>query len=230
MSEQANNDQEKLINLIEELWSRARINAFAHREATNKYSRKDSIWFLLTILFSLISILSIILSYITQNGEIKSTIFEIGFIKNLKSLDYALISIFATFVSLTTTIYSNHKRYSSISEQHKFIQNSYIHIAQRTRAAKNPTIRMEKLNALYDDLERDFADIKARGIEPQDEHFEKAHKIEKKRKKGKAPLSFDTKDYNQPEKETNTNIENRKWLGVWQCIKFCFSKENKGNS
>ena len=192
MSEQVEKTSEQLKKLIEELWNRARINAFAHREATNEYRRKDSIWFLATILFSLCSIFAIILSYITRNS-IESP--DSGkFYTLFSSLDYALFSIFATFISLITTIYSNHRRYSFISEQHRFIQNSYIHIAQKTRIAKSPTIDNTKLTELYNDLERDFADMKSRGIEPQDKHFNNAHKIVRDRKKDEISskaLSFD---------------------------------------
>lgn len=102
------------------------------------------------------------------------------------------------------------KRYSFISEQHRFIQNSYIHIAQRTRAAKDPTITQQQLSILYEDLERDFADLKSRGIEPQDKHFIEAHKIIEKRKKdgtSSKALSFDiTETDSNPETDKNKKI------------------------
>jgi len=205
-------EKEALKKLIAELWSRARINAFAHRMATNENSWWDFGLFFATVLFSLIGIFSIIISYITRNDLIM-----FKFLDSYSALDYAFISIAATFFSLMATIFSNHKRYGAIAEQHRFIQNSYIHIAQRTRPAKNPTISKEELTELHNDLERDFAMTKARGIEPQDKHFKKAEKIEKNRRKNRAPLSF-IEENDEPETEINRSL--------WQRISSFFRKED----
>ncbi|MDR0681146.1 MAG: hypothetical protein LBG15_04750 [Dysgonamonadaceae bacterium] len=159
----------KLQELIGKVWMRARINAFAHREAMNNSRFRESLWYVITISTSLLSMLFMTLSYINNN---QSTV----------SLFFLLLSIIFAFCSLFATIFSNHMRYSITFEEHKFTQNSYMLLAQRTRVAKNPTISKEKLNELYNDLERDFSDIKARGIEPQDKHFKIANKIFQERK------------------------------------------------
>jgi ABC-type multidrug transport system fused ATPase/permease subunit len=168
---------------FDDLKERARSNAFAHREAMNENSLKDKIFFVIAISFSLISIFAIILSYINQNTLSEPDAEK--FYTLLSSLDYALISIVATFISLITTIYSNHRRYGIIAEQHKFLQHSHIHIAQRSRAAKNLNLEPDDLSSLYTELQRGFEDIKVRGIEPQHEHFKKANKIEEYRKNSK---------------------------------------------
>jgi len=196
MNENNENIGEQLKKLIAELWERARINAFAHREAMNKSRKRESIWYIITISSSLLSILFMNLSYINNLNNSDNLPFV-----------FLILSVIFAFVSLFATIFSNHMRYGITSEQHKFILNSYMHIAQRTRLAKKPNISTEKLLGFYDDLERDFADIKARGIEPQDKQFEKAEKIHEKRKQEKAPLSFATDADNQSETETNHNSQ-----------------------
>jgi hypothetical protein len=211
---------------IAELWLRARINAFAHEVAAYDYNRKDSLWFFATILFSLISIFFIIISYITQNklDDNISKIFHALLV--FPTLDYALFSIVATFFSLIITIYSNHERFSYLSERHRAIQNNYIYIAQRTRIAKDPTIKEGELIALYKGLERDFADQKSRGIEPRDKYFDKAHKIYEKIKKNpisSEAQSFHPEIYSTPETGTNKIIKNKKWLGLLQSIKLKWS-------
>ena len=182
----------RLYELITKLWLRARINAFAHREVMNESRKKESGWYITTILSSLVSMLGITLTYITKDSL---------------SLFFTIISIIFAFVSLFATILSNHKRYGIISEQHEFILNSYMHIAQRTRLAKDPTISTEDLKALYEDLEKDFADIKSRGIEPQDKHFIKAHEIEREREENIISVdaqSFAIKKISKSEKVPDT--------------------------
>lgn len=181
---------------IGQIWKRARINALAHRAAMNHYVKYDTISYLSSIITSLLSIFSIILSYILQislktadsnTSDLEKTISNI-FIKingksnilsfsSLTALDWTLLSIIFAFISLLITIISNYLRFSIKSEEHKQTQNSYIYIAQRTRESKKPTITKQELESLYEDLERDFAILKVRGIEPQDKHFNIANKL-----------------------------------------------------
>lgn len=169
---------------FKDLKERARTNAFAHREAMNNSRRKESLWYVITIATSLLSILFITLSYINKAME------EVSFI-------CLILSIILAFVSLFATIFSNHMRYGIISEQHKFLQHSHISIAQRARSVKNLELNEEELTSLYVELQRAFEDIKVRGIEPQDKHFRKAHKIDKGRKEDISPSNknnhFETK-------------------------------------
>lgn len=172
-----NSDISKLQYEIGKLWKRARINAFAHRNANEEYRKKDSSFYKWTIITSLASILFIILSYIAQ---IEPFGFYVYNLEVFSSLIFSLLSIITAFFSLLFTIFSNHNRYGVKCEEHKQTQNSYIYIAQRTRESKKPNITKLELEALYDDLERDFAILKVRGIEPRNEHFEVANALFKK--------------------------------------------------
>jgi len=202
--ESQNNTEQKIRESIQKYWKDARINALAHREAMNEARRRDSWFYFFVIITSLSSILFLTLSYITKDSSEypskilscitkdssgfpskilsnitkDSSVFSSKLLKSIpfESLDYALISIFLAFASLTLTILSNHWRFSSKSEQHEFLHGSYICIAQRTRAAKNPT-KKDKLSTLLDDIERDFTELKSRGIEPQHKHFVEANQL-----------------------------------------------------
>ncbi|MDR0541920.1 MAG: hypothetical protein LBH19_06870 [Dysgonamonadaceae bacterium] len=186
---------------------------------------------MLTILCSLLGILSIILSYIVIQGNCPND--KVGFfllfsgLSILSSLDYTIFSILFTFLSLWFTIYNNHKRYSIMCEQHRFLHDSYIQVAQKTREVKNPFIEEDKLIKLYTSLEKEFVDIKVRGVEPHSKHFDKAHKIQEKRENEGSPISFIKND---SPSATNTSTEKKnRLLRLWQCVKSCFIKGNNCN-
>lgn len=193
--------------IIAQLWQRARINAFAHKIALEEAEKNESRNYKFVIIFSLLSILFIILSsYANQIS--KSFILSFCIFNHIKTLDYNLLSILCAFISLAYTIISNHKRFGIVAEEHRFLQNSYQHIAQRAREAYFPTKNIGDLEALIDDLERDFSLLKARGREPSDSDFEKGLELFKKIKKDKTSASsqsFPEKVIVDEEKDCNAD-------------------------
>lgn len=163
------NTSEKAIHnnikdIIEQLWYRAKLNSLAHKVSMYYFEEKDSNYYRLSILSSLASILCIILGYIFNKCP-------------FLNISFTILSVFSAFYSLFYTIFGNHKRYGFITEEHKYLMNSYLYIAQRSREAKLSTKSNDELEILLDDLQRDFSLLKVRGLEPSNEHFKEAHKI-----------------------------------------------------
>ena len=177
------------IGVIEEVWHRARINAFAHKEAMQDYSKGETRNFQWIIITSLLSILFIIIMYVktTMDGHpSKSTDGTIP----VNETDYwviiwTLLSIITSIGSLYFAIMGSHHRYGIRAEEHKYLMNSYQHIAQRAREVKWPDMPSDEIIALLKDLERDFALLKARGSEPLDIHYVNAHNVFNKVKSDK---------------------------------------------
>ena len=159
------------------------------------FEEKDSNYYKHSIISSLGSILFIILGYISQDCT-------------FLNISFTILSIFSAFYSLFYTIFGNHKRYGFITEEHKYLMNSYQYISQRSREAKLNTKTKEELEILLDDLQRDFSLLKVRGLEPSDEHFDKAHKIVNKVKKdpiSSIAQSFDIADIHSGDDHTVPN-------------------------
>lgn len=169
------NANEKLVAVISQIWYRARINSFAHKVANEEFKKKGTKHYKWTIIFALLSVLFIILLYIYNQNSIDNLIFS-----NLISITITFASIAFTITSLYFTIMSNHGRFEIRAAEHKFLLNSYQYIAQRAREANWPDKPDTETIELLKDLERDFALLKARGNEPLDDHFDKAHEIIKK--------------------------------------------------
>lgn len=162
---------------IENIWYRARINAFAHRFRMEYLSKKDTINYTLNILFTLLSILFTIILYIVLINTSKE---EMNVNGTWAAVIITLLSIIFTFLGLYFTIMASHKRFAILCAEHKFLLNSYQYIAQRAREAKWPEKPKDEVIELLRDLERDFSLLKARGSEPTNDDFVKAGLLMKK--------------------------------------------------
>ena len=175
------NKAEGAREVIEQLWYRARMNAFAHKEAMLDYSAKETVLFRKTIQASLGSILAIIIVYIftTLKTEKPDSISICSFTipTSFFIISFTFSSIVLTILSLFWGVISNHNRFGIRAEEHKYLLNSYQHIAQRAREVKWPHKPENEIIELLKDLERDFALLKARGSEPLDKHYDTAKEV-----------------------------------------------------
>lgn len=170
MSEQQANSAR---SVIEQIWYRARINAFAHRAANREASELASSYFRREVVAVLCGILSIILVYMLSTIESNSWV-------GVSKLLFTFSSVACTLVSLYYSVMANYKKYNIIASDHEHLLNQYLYIAQRAREVKWPDRPDEDIVALLKDLERDFQLLKATGREPNDRHFEEAHNIVQK--------------------------------------------------
>ena len=74
---------------------------------------------------------------------------------------------------------ANYLKLDVLAARHEHLLNSYQFLAQRAREVKWPDLPPERVLALLEDLEREFAVLKATGTEPKDKHFVSAHEIVK---------------------------------------------------
>lgn len=160
-------------SVINEIWYRARINAFAHRAAATELTRRAKWYFTCELGGALLSIFLVICVYFVST------------VPNLQShpqIQYVAIgltagSIVFTLTSLFLGVMANYLRLEVLAENHRHSLNSYQYIAQRAREAKWPDMPNEDVVALLKDLERDFQLLKARATEPEDRHFDEAHAV-----------------------------------------------------
>lgn len=181
-------------DIIEEIWRRARINAFAHKFAHESAERKAFWMRIAQTSCSLLSILAIIGVYLlsSNDGNI-SFLFQSSADPNvagqaaqtsgasharaLLALIFTAASIVFTFMALFLDIIALHLGHAVVAAEHRSLLGSYQYIAQRAREAKWPDRPYEELVELLRDLERDFQLLKARGTEPGDTVFRMANEL-----------------------------------------------------
>jgi hypothetical protein len=162
--------------VIEQIWYRARINAFAHRSAQEECSKLATAYFYHEIGASLAAIFLVFLVYVS------STEFPLDQFphRHMLTIGATFASISATLYSLFESVMAGHLKLDVKAARHEHLLNLYQFIAQRAREVKWPDLPAEDVIALLKDLERDFALLKATGAEPEDRHFDIAHGIVKK--------------------------------------------------
>jgi predicted membrane protein len=166
--------------VIEQIWYRARINAFAHRAAAEEASSKATRYFKRELFAALGAILCIILVYLFSTSPEARKILVTVVPAEALSLTFTFLSIIFTLYSLYESVVAHYMKYEVLAARHEHLLNSFQFLAQRAREVKWPDLPPERVFALLDDLEREFALLKATGSEPKDAHFDIAHSIVKK--------------------------------------------------
>ncbi|MBF0208226.1 MAG: hypothetical protein HQK53_15215 [Oligoflexia bacterium] len=165
--ETVNTLQKNIKKVIEQLRLEASIHSLAHKESMYYFSKMDTNSYKHSIVSSLSSILFMLLGYNCSSSAILM-------------LAFTVLSIVSGLYSLYCAIMANHKRYGFLSEEHRHLMNSYLHISIKSREAELSTKSDEEILSLVNDLLRDFRLLKVRGLEPDDEYFIKANAFIKK--------------------------------------------------
>lgn len=156
---------ENLRGVISDVWKRARINAYAHRAAADRFEKWGVVFFSAQILAALLSVIFVIQVNLSESQDCR----------NLFTILSAVAAIAAIFFCVT----SAYCKFDLRSQEHNFLLGSFQHIAQRAREAKWPDKPYDEMLELLRDMERDFQILKARGIEPRDKDFQHSHKVMK---------------------------------------------------
>jgi hypothetical protein len=175
---QSNCDSARAV--IEQIWYRARINAFAHRAAAEEASSKATRYFKRELFAALGAILCIILVYLFSTSPEAKKILVTVVPAEALSLTFTFLSIIFTLYSLYESVVAHYMKFEVLAARHEHLLNSFQFLAQRAREVKWPDLPPERVFALLDDLEREFALLKATGSEPKDAHFDIAHSIVRK--------------------------------------------------
>lgn len=168
--------------VVKEIYRRARDNAFAHRAAANEAHRSSSFWTMLNVASTVVAGLLTTLTFIA--GQQKWQYFDVGF---------TVASVLLTGLAVGIQCFLLFKKLDAKETVHHYFQGSFQYISQRAREADRPGASLEQVHTLIDDLERDFALLKARAPEPEDRHFVIAAEIQQKRRtdeKYSGALSF----------------------------------------
>jgi hypothetical protein len=165
---------------IEQVWSRARSNAFAHRIAFERLEEKSHSYYRKELIFSILSILFVIFSYFILDPGLRTA----GLTETLGrffSLCFAILSVVATLFALGISVMANVRKLESAALEHNYQQGFYLYIAQKTRRAMIPHLEYHDLVSLLTEIEDEFKLMKGRGREPSDNDFKAAAKVEKTR-------------------------------------------------
>ncbi len=180
--------------VIRSIWYRARINAFAHKVASERNRRYATLLFISEVVCSLAGILAVISIGMLSNAD---TIKVIGANKEIVILVTTFLSVIFTVFALFISVIANYLKFDIVAAEHKALLGVYQYIAQRAREVNWPDMAHEKVIALLEDLERDFQLRNAKGTEPEDRDFDMAHKVFHKirsKPETKVGQSFDVSD------------------------------------
>lgn len=198
--------RERYIASAHRLWKKARINAFAHRAESDRGEFWGGLFSVLSIVFGISSVLSVLLAYIifqdasNNSGEAVFLMLEDIFgaiysdanffyfeqteeskiiVKSYFALLFTLLSVFFSIFSLITTIFGRSGRYDAKAEKHDFLQSLYLEIAQSCGPLKKDSynLSLKRFQKRIQELEYRFKIVKMRGSEPSNRMFKKAHKI-----------------------------------------------------
>lgn len=185
MSDSKSIDTSAARNVIISIWHRARINAFAHKLASEIFAAKAKRMFLIGLVCAILSILFVILVYLMNNSSTDGRAAQkltalLGFDHEITALLFTLFSIITALASIVLTVLASTGRYDILATEHSFFNNSYQYIAQRAREVNWPNKPDVEILELLKDLERDFQILKVRGRDPDDSCYEKANELFKK--------------------------------------------------
>ncbi|MEW6289031.1 MAG: DUF4064 domain-containing protein [Thermodesulfobacteriota bacterium] len=163
-------------DVIKNIWHRARTNAYAHKFAAEHYSKFGRRYFIAGLICSILSILCVILVYLlnSNDGQAAKYLASGGIDSGILALIFVLSSIVLALASIICEVIGNSEKYDIYAAEHRFLNNSYLYIAQRAREANWPDMPYSDVVELLKDLERDFQLLKVRGRDPEDRFFRNA--------------------------------------------------------
>ena len=163
---------------VEQVWKRARVNAFAHREAANQHKMNATWYFKAQVGCGLGAQVALISAYMANAADC-DWLYTI----------LAVLAVLSSAFGLAFGILQNYFGHEREHVSHRHNQQSYLYIAQRAREVAWPGIDYGKAKGIMEDLERDFQVLKARGPEPENENFDAANvlfgKLQEEDKVGK---------------------------------------------
>jgi hypothetical protein len=187
-------DRDALVGSAFRLWKKARINAFAHKIASNRNKRFSQVLSFLSIITGIFSILSILFAYlfsqsVPPNGTEHQALIKLltwilphkvdAILIQVATLSFTISSIIFSVLSLIFTITAKFGEYASLSNEHEILQSLCLDISQKISPLKTnrSSINHNKFLDSLRELEENFRIIKMRGSEPSDADFKKAHYV-----------------------------------------------------
>ena len=116
--------------LIVQIWHRARINAFAHREASNEAAASAHKYFRREVGSALLGIFFVVLAYVFSISDHD--------LYRVLSTVSTLAAVVMTLISLYFSVLTHRLKLDVKEVQHERLVNSYLYLAQRTREAQWP--------------------------------------------------------------------------------------------
>ena len=164
---------------LKEMWRRARVNAFAHRYAAERYEAISAKSFKAQVALGLLAILAVILVYAiaTVWPTAKDDNGDQWQLVNVIQLALTILSVALSSAALFYAILQARAKYEKLSQAHSSNQHSFLSIAQRCYRVKFPSIGAVEALQLKTHLEVEFEHHKFRGPEPSNEDFQQANQL-----------------------------------------------------
>ena len=156
--------------VIAQIWQRARINAFAHRNAEERLKRKAQELLMSEVALALLSILFIIVVGLVSSNEEPH-------VSKGQVLGFTIASVVCALGALLCTVINASFKFEAEAEFHAHLQARYQYIAQRSRQVKWTGRPPETVCNLLRELETEFSLLKVVGKEPRDVDFIEATRI-----------------------------------------------------
>jgi hypothetical protein len=164
--------QSDLYEQANDIWKRARTNAFAHRIAAENAERK-TIW--LTAAIALCTVLPIVavgltLENVTDGGSVvhPATVFGLT-VRHL-----SITAIISNGIALFLSVMAKELKYAESAAQHRTLMAGYQVLAQKARRKEFEGLPNDEVRHLLRNLQEMFETYKSSPYEPGDKDFEKA--------------------------------------------------------
>ena len=177
MTNEHEEKQKNIIKIVENIWRRARHNAFAHRNAADRCERFSTTLFVLEVIFSLSSVCFIVLTYMLLASD--KAIFEALDPKQI-SFYSTLASVICALAGMFFSVLNNYLKNDVKTAEHRSALGLYQLIAQKARMVRWPEMPYDEMVRTLKSLEESFQLLKSRGREPSDKDFEEGINIFKK--------------------------------------------------
>ncbi len=173
-------DKKEIQKRVANIWKRARINAFAHKVALERYAAAARKYNNISFISGLLAMLFTMGLLILSSKDVSELFNQHSYVLIALKVFITILSIISAGFSLHYGQYSNAEHFETQASEHKWLLGAYQFIAQRARSVRWPDMEIEEMIYILRTLEEQFQMLKARGSEPSDEDFEEAHQIMKR--------------------------------------------------
>lgn len=165
-------DKQDLTNKAENIWTRARHNAFAHKVALKRISTRLKCIYSAQILFLIVPIAATGISLQQYSFQKPNQTLNLDLLIML-----GIITIFSNALALGLGILVEKLQLERNCNIHKTNLSGYQLIAQKVRSIDDSILPIEDQAAIIRVIEDFFVIFKGMGDEPSDADFDKAQKM-----------------------------------------------------
>lgn len=173
---------EKTENALKEIWSRARIRAFAHQFAEQKMRNKARWLLFWEVVLTIASIACLVVGYVFLQSKTARAI-DIPLwadakptLADLMGQGFLLISVLLSLLATIVMLTSDRDGLVALQSRHRMKVRMFMNISQKTRRMEAHVYDMEYYKHLISFLNDQIEALVTAGENPDDSDYEKAHR------------------------------------------------------